>query len=79
MGVDIFGILQIKHWSRPSNIELYIEEKTRAVRDGQLSNVKLFYSGTDLSQTFVEERIKSYCNSTQACRREVLLKDLGLA
>jgi superfamily II DNA helicase RecQ len=53
--------------------------RSSSIKDGQTAEVTLFYNKRDLSFTFMEETIKSYCLNSNQCRREVLFKDFGTA
>ena len=73
MGVDVPDIRHIIPWSPPLDIETYIQETERAVRDVQIAIAKLFYSKKDLSQSHIEESIKSYCNNLPSFYKYSLL------
>ena len=78
MGVNVKGVHTIMHLGVPSDIDDYIQESGRAGRDGQQSiSILLKYPGmyTDSS---VDERMKTFVNSTNVCRRQLLLEHFGI-
>ena len=75
MGIDCPDVHRIIHWGPPSDVESYIQETGRAGRDGKTVQAQLYFSKRDISFSFMEESMVSYCKNTSHCRREVLFKD----
>jgi len=83
MGVDKKDIRTVVHLSPPASTEAYLQESGRAGRDGGNANAWLIWTGDDFSsadQTPASRRygMYSYVSSTGICRREILLKSLGV-
>ena len=76
MGIDCPDVHRIIHWGPPSDVESYIQETGRAGRDGKTVQAQLYFSKRDISFSFMEESMVSYCKNTSHCRRKVLLKTL---
>lgn len=75
MGIDCPNVRRIIHWGPPSDLEMYIQETGRAGRDGKVAYANLFYNKRDISFSFIEEDIISYCRNKEKCRREVLFRN----
>uniref|UniRef100_A0A1X7VHH6 DNA 3'-5' helicase n=1 Tax=Amphimedon queenslandica TaxID=400682 RepID=A0A1X7VHH6_AMPQE len=75
IGLPDYHSFRIIHWGPPTDIESYIQETGRAGRDGKTAQAQLLYSKWDISFSFMEDKIASYCKNTNLCRREVLFKD----
>ena len=71
MGIDCLDIRQVIHYSPPSDVEQYVQESGRAGRDGLQSEAILLYGKPG---KYVTETMKSYCNNSSECRRQVLFK-----
>ncbi len=70
MGVNCKGVCRIIHFGPSKNIESYIQESGRAVRDGKQSVAHIIYHGLLLNH--VGKDIKLYVNTTD-CRCKLLL------
>lgn len=75
MGIDCPDVHRIIHWGPPSDVESYIQETGRGGRDGKLVQAKLYYSNRDISLSFMEESMVSYCKNSSFCRRKILFQD----
>ena len=62
MGLDCPDIGRIIHWGSPDNIEMYMQERGRAGRDGSPATAHLFYGRLNMH---VEEDMKSYYINVQ--------------
>ena len=77
-GMGVKEVHTIMHLGVPTDIDDYIQESGRAGRDGQQSlSVLLKYPGMYTDST-VDKRMKTFVNSNNVCRREVLLEHFGI-
>ena len=74
MGIDCPNVRQIVHWSAPADIEAYQQETGRAGRDGLQACAVLFVAKADLTPRLVDDDVRTYCNESEVCRRELLFK-----
>ena len=74
MGIDCPNVRQIVHWSAPADIEAYLQETGRAGRDGLQACAVLFVAKADLTPRLVDDDVRTYCNESEVCRRELLFK-----
>jgi len=77
MGVDKNNIRTVVHMFPTSSTEAYLQETGRASRDRKGANAWLIWTSDDIA----DERIQGmmfYASSQQSCRRETLLKSLGI-
>ena len=75
MGIDCPNIRQIIHWNPPSDMEAYIQETSRAGRDGMVAYATLYYSNKDIAPPFMNSSMVAYCHNNNTCRRELLYRD----
>lgn len=89
MGVDKKDIRTVIHLAPPASTEAYLQESGRASRDGKGANAWLIWTPEDTSESNLKtetdyiaagrrKNMLSYVTSTQTCRREFLLKALGI-
>jgi len=69
MDTDILDICQVFHFGTPCDVEQYMQEIGRAVRDGKLSCASLING----KNWFVQQKMKSYCENKERCRHLKLL------
>jgi len=83
MGVDKKDIRTVVHLSPPASTEAYLQESGRAGRDGKSANAWMIWTNDDFSKseqmpTSRRYGMYSYVSSSHVCRREILLKALGV-
>ena len=66
---------RIIHWGPPSDVESYIQGTGGAGGNRKTIQAQLYFSKRDISFSFMEESMVSYCKNTSHCRREFLFKD----
>ncbi len=89
MGVDKKNIRTVIHLAPPASTEAYLQESGRASRDGKGANAWLIWTADDILESGLKtdsdavtasrrRSMLSYVTSTSTCRREFLLKALGI-
>ena len=73
MGLDCPCVRQIIHWGPSQDVDMYVQERGRAGRDGLLFMVNLFWRQSDQMNTAIT--MMEYCRNNDACRRQALFKD----
>jgi len=61
LGLDCRNVRRVIQWGAPSDVEEYMQETSRAVRDGKNSVAILYYSNTDFAFVSKDSVIKMYC------------------
>ncbi len=87
MGVDKSDVRTVIHIAPPSSSEAYLQESGRASRDGKGAHAWLIWTPEDMEtgnkakadyQAARQAGMFAYASSTECCRREMLLKSLGI-
>ncbi len=81
MGLDAPSIRKIIHFKSPTSIERYLQETGRAGRDGQPSDVTMYFNKTDLrsNRPGQQPAMVAYCKSDSQCLRQMLMEYLGFS
>ncbi|RLW69104.1 MAG: hypothetical protein B6D68_02550 [spirochete symbiont of Stewartia floridana] len=87
MGVDKSDVRTVIHTAPPSSTEAYLQESGRASRDGKGAHAWLIWTPEDMEsgnkvkadyQAARQAGMFVYATATERCRREMLLKSLGI-
>ena len=82
MGVDFKNLYYVIHYGAPRSLEDYLQESSRAGRDGQQAYSKVFWKPADVplrqDQSNFHNRevaaVRKYLEDTHMCRRYMLLR-----
>ena len=75
MGVNCNGVTRVIHFGPSKSIEAYMQESGRCGRNGEQSDVLLFYNGINVKAA--DSDMKNYIKAT-TCRRRLLLHHFGV-
>ena len=76
MGIDCPNVHHVIHWGVPTDAEMYVQESSRAGRDGELSCATILKSAADLNKQYTTQHMINYCTKKSGiCRRKILFED----
>lgn len=81
MGLNAPGISRVIHFQPPTTLEKYIQEISRAGRNGQQATAILYYNMSDIApnRKGLSEEIRKFCLNKCTCLRKHLLQYFGFS
>ncbi len=75
MGINCHDIRHVIHWGVPADVEMYVQESSRAGRDEKLACATILKNSADMDERFTTKEIIDYCiNKPSICRQKLLFQ-----